>query len=320
MSDPRDLDTAEFEVPILSNATKFEPPISSRVRLEFGSATHKGLVRSKNEDSYLIYRVGRYWEKLTTTLNPDELPGRIEETGYTLAVADGMGGMAGGEVASSTALRLIANLVLRAARWAKKLDNPETRDSEIKEAMVRAETYFRTVDDWLVQYAEIYPALKGMGTTLTSAYVFGKDLFTLHVGDSRAYLLRKDDLSLLTRDQTVAQQLADRGVIKQDEVESHFLRHTLTSCLGGRGGEIDLEVRHYQLLDNDRLLLCTDGLTDMVPHTRISETLQLTLDAQQACDTLVATALEEGGRDNVTALVANYHCPENSSNPEPSNP
>jgi PPM family protein phosphatase len=225
MPDDEDLDTGEFEIPTTSVWLKFPEAISSKVRLDFGTATHPGKQRNKNEDAYIIYRTGRYWERVQTSIKPDELPELVEEIGYAMAVADGIGGSAAGDVASNFALRCIANLVLQSARWGKKLDNPATRDFEIEEAIKRVERYFRKTDEALMQYAEAFPKLKGMGTTVTGAYIFGTDLFTIHVGDSRAYLYRGNHLYQLTKDQTFAQFLADVGDVSQEEVPNHNLRH-----------------------------------------------------------------------------------------------
>ena len=168
---------------------------------------------------------------------------------------------------------------------------------------------FNRLDDALLEHSEAYPRLKGMGTTLTGAYSFGEDLFILHIGDSRAYLLRKSNLKRLTRDQTVAQALADAGAIPPEEVSTHRLRHTLTSCLGGEARKIQMEVRHLRLIDGDRLLLCSDGLTDMMSDQEIAEVMQITEGSDEACQNLVNLALKKGGQDNVTVVLARYSIP-----------
>ncbi len=282
------------------------PSVSSRVKLDIGIVTHRGKVRSQNEDAYIVYQTGRYWEHLQSSLEPGEVPGRVDEKSYVLAVADGIGGRKGGEVASNLALRIIVNLILKTGKYAAKLDNPETRNQEIQAAMARAQDFFLRADQELLKYAENHPAVQGMGTTLTSAYVFGQDLFTMHVGDSRAYLLRNGKLYRLTKDQTFAQALVDAGTLTPEEGERHFFRHTLTSCLGGKGGKVDLEIHHYQLFDQDLILICTDGLTDMVSESEIVTICSKESNAQSKCDRLLDQALQAGGKDNITAIVAGY--------------
>ena len=309
MRSASDANTVIMELPLMD---PFQPPraFSSLVGIDFGAMTHAGNVRPNNEDAYIIYRSGRYWEKLKTSLEAGDLPERSDEMGYGMAIADGMGGAAAGEVASSMAIRILVSLILNAAKWALKLDNPETRVEELQDVKERAEAYFQTVDDTLMEYAEAYPRLKGMGTTLTGAYSFGDDLFILHIGDTRAYLFRQGNLKRLTRDQTMAQALVDSGAIPAEEASTHRLRHTLTSCLGGESRKIQMEIRHLRLIEGDRLLLCSDGLTDMVSEAEVTEVMRATEGSEEACRSLVNLALEKGGKDNVTVLLARYAIPQ----------
>ncbi|HET6267094.1 MAG TPA: protein phosphatase 2C domain-containing protein [Acidobacteriota bacterium] len=309
MKDPRDLDTADYEFPAVTVPLHPPVPFSSLVKIDFGACTNMGNVRKNNEDAYLICRTGRYWERLHTNLGESELPDRFDENGYAMAVADGMGGAVGGEIASSMTLRLCVSLTLNAAKWALKLDNPETRDYEIQKTMERCEAYFRKVDQLLTQQVDANPWLKGMGTTLTGAYSTGDDLFVIQIGDSRAYLSRRGHLQRLTHDHTVAQLLADMGDITPDQVATHQLRHTLTSSLGGREGKVKIDVQHLQLIQDDRLLLCSDGLTEMVRDEIIAEVMSKDLPAQTICQELVDRALQAGGEDNVTVAMARYSIP-----------
>jgi protein phosphatase len=297
-----------MELPLI-DSLQSPLPFSSIVRIDFGAMTHVGNVRSNNEDSYIIYRSGRYWEKVKTSLEAGDLPDRSDEMGYGMAVADGVGGSAAGEVASSMAIRVLVNLILNAAKWALKLDNPETREAEVQDVKERAEAYFQKVDTALLEHAEAYPRLKGMGTTLTGAYSFGDDVFILHIGDTRAYLFRQGNLKRLTHDQTMAQALADAGAISPEEVSAHRLRHTLTSCLGGESAKIQMVVRHLRLKDGDRLLLCSDGLTDMISESEVAEVMRATEASDEACQTLVNLALQKGGADNITVVLARYSIP-----------
>jgi PPM family protein phosphatase len=301
-------DTLIMEFPLMD---PLQPPrpFSSLVEIDFGATTHAGNVRPRNEDAYIIYRSGRYWEKMQTSLDAGDLPDRSDEMAYGMAVADGVGGSNAGDIASSMAIRVMVSLLLNAAKWALKLDNPETREVELQDVIARAETYFEKVDGALLQHAEAYPRLTGMGTTLTGAYSFGDDLFILHIGDTRAYLFRQGKLKRLTHDHTMAQALADAGAISEEEVSTHRLRHTLTSCLGGESAKIAMEVRHLRLMHGDRVLLCSDGLSDTVTQTEIAEVMQSTEGSPEAGQALVNMALAKGGTDNVTVVLARYAIP-----------
>ncbi|PWT90264.1 MAG: hypothetical protein C5B54_07485 [Acidobacteria bacterium] len=310
MNNWTNLDTAEFNPPALLDLESSSHPLSSAVTLQIAASTHIGKVRTNNEDAYLVYKIGRYWEKLNTSLAPQDLPDHVEEKAYALAVADGIGGSSGGEIASKMALRVIVNLVLNSPKWSLKLDHPTKREQEIQEGMQRAEIYFKKADEVLTQYTEAYPRLKGMGTTLTGAYVFGRDLITLHVGDSRAYLFRNGNLYQLTEDQTMANFLYKMGQINEKQAASHKLRHTLMSCLGGQEGKISMETNHYELYDGDRLLLCTDGLTEMVSSEKITEFLRNEKPTpKEDCEQLVDAALSAGGKDNITVILGRYSAP-----------
>ncbi|HEY8503769.1 MAG TPA: protein phosphatase 2C domain-containing protein [Gemmataceae bacterium] len=301
-------DTTPYAIPWTA---PLEPPhpFSSRVRVEVGAVSDIGKVRALNEDAFLVYRLGRYLEPLGTNLPPGSLPERFDETGYILAVADGMGGHAAGDVASRLALRAGINLVLWAVKWALKLDHPAEGDAEVREASDRVSTYFRQINQTLTQEGQKDPRLYGMGTTLTVAYTVGNDLFVFHVGDSRAYLYRGGRLRRLTPDDTVAQALVNLGELSPEEAARHHMRHVLTQVLGGRGGDVKAHIHHQHLADGDRLLLCTDGLTDLVADAEIAAGLASYPSPDDACKVLLAQALDRGGKDNVTIVLARYAIP-----------
>src|SRR5262245_9359142 len=256
-------DTAEY--PIGSGAQVPTPePISARVRAEFGAASHPGLTRPTNEDSFLVGRMERTLQTLATNLPPGYGPERFDEVAYGMLVADGLGGMGGGEVASRLAIATFVNLVLHTPDLIMRVGNDET-----DRVMDRIVERYRKVGAALAERAAEDAALTQMATTLTLACSTGEELFVGHVGDSRAYLLRGADLIRLTRDHTFAQELADAGMITQHEVERHRLRHVLTRALGPKGKEAQVEVIRLGLRDGDVLLLCTDGLTGMVDEFAI---------------------------------------------------
>jgi len=172
------------------------------------------------------------------------------------------------------------------------------------------EGYYSGVHDALTKQAQSEPGLAGMGTTMTLAYSSCSDLFIAHAGDSRACLYRGGHLHMLTHDHTLAQELADRGDIAPEAVSRHRFRNILTNVVGGHSGPVETDLQHLQLIDKDRLLLCSDGLTDMVEDSDIAGVLGRTEDSGAACRELVDLALEAGGRDNVTVVLARYSFPE----------
>jgi PPM family protein phosphatase len=297
-------DTGEYRTPI--PATGCEPPVpfSSLVRADIAALSHAGKVRPNNEDHYLVARTGRSLEVLRTNLPEGDLPVRAEETGYGVVVADGMGGEEGGEVASRMAIRTLFNLVCHTPDWILRFD-----DERSEETLRRASDHYRKIDVAISELAEGDPKLSRMGTTMTLAYSVGAELLVVNAGDSRAYLFRSGQLRQLTRDHTVAQKLVERGEITKEEAAATRLRHVLTSALGRTGGDVGVDVQRLTLADGDCLLLCTDGLTDMVADEQIAEELGRSRTSDETCQSLVERALERGGKDNVTVVVARYRFP-----------
>jgi PPM family protein phosphatase len=275
--------------------------LSSMVTVDFGALSHMGLVRTNNEDHYLVARLGRSLEALMTNVPADVLPAQLAEYGYGMLVADGMGGAAAGEVASRMAVSLLVSVIADTAKWGRRID-----EAEAKALMERLTGYYSQIHSTLNRRAETEPALAGMGTTLTVAYSFCSDLFVAHVGDSRAYLFRHGRLFRLTHDHTLAQHLMDQGIVPPEEIAGHRYRHILTNVLGGDSGSVDTEIQHFRLADRDRLLLCSDGLTDMLPDGAIAEVLCRVQASGDTARELVDRALAAGGEDNVTVVVAKY--------------
>jgi serine/threonine protein phosphatase PrpC len=234
------------------------------MRFRVGARTDVGRVREGNEDSYMVH-----------------------EPLY--AVADGMGGHQGGEVASNLALQALERI---AEEPAPDGDSAPQLAEVVREA-----------NRLVLQRASGDPALAGMGTTLTAVLAgTGGRVHVAHVGDSRAYLLRNGELTQLTRDQTVVQRLVDEGRITQQEAEIHPQRSILTNALGV-DREIQVDEAAYELTPGDRLLLCSDGLSGMVPEDEIRRILREREDPQAACDALVEAANAAGGQDNITVVI-----------------
>ena len=276
-------------------------PYASAVRVDAAGLTDKGRVRHDNQDHFLVARVGRSLDTLLTSLPDGELPTRFDEMGYVMMVADGMGGHVGGEVASRVAISTLVNIVLDVPDWIMKLD-----DDAAQEVMRRAVGYYQKIDSTLADLAKSDPDLRGMGTTMTICYAIAQDMFVSHVGDSRAYLFRDGKLRQLTRDHTHVQRLLDGGMITREEAATHRLRHVLTNAIGGGERSVDVDVTRLPLVDGDRVVLCSDGLTEVVDNDTIAGVLGRGEAPEVVCKTLVDLALEGGGPDNVTVVSARF--------------
>ena len=280
-------------------------PFSSLVDVDVFAISDQGRVRKNNEDHYLVVRGGRSLETVFSNLAKNQPGDRFEETAYAMVVADGVGGEAAGEVASEEAIFGLLDLSLRTPDWQFRW-GPVQKNT----VMWRMQDRFRLVNAALVQQATAHAALRGMCTTMTAALSHGKDLIICHIGDSRAYLFRRGRLEQLTRDHTLAEHLLDDGVNPQDDHLLRELRTVLMKALGANESECQPDVHDYLLEDGDQLLLCTDGLTDMVDNTKIESVLGEENSAQSATRSLIDLALRNGGRDNVTVIVARYSIPQ----------
>lgn len=270
--------------------------------VDLGAATHQGHVREKNEDSYLIIRFGRSLQRLATNLDEHLLEQNYSISGYGMLVADGMGGMAGGEVASRLALSTLIELVVDTADWTLGLK----RHRDVKTVLQRMTQRFFRIDEILKEEASSDESLNGMGTTLTVAATLENDLVLGHVGDSRAYLLRGDNFKQLTTDHTLAQALIDAGVANSDDPAPRSVRHVLTAAIGSLDEGFEPQVQRFTLRAGDQLLLCTDGLTEMLHDEIIAGVLREAKSARSACQHLIELALGAGGLDNITVVLARF--------------
>jgi protein phosphatase len=175
--------------------------------------------------------------------------------------------------------------------------------------MRRMTDRFRQIDNDLREEGDKDRALYGMGTTLTAAASLGTELFVSHIGDSRAYLLRGAKLHQLTKDHTLAQALIEAGLAGAEDTSTQAMRHVLTAALGSTGKRTDPQVQRFHLSDGDQLLLCTDGLTEMVADDNIASLLLQAKSAETACQGLLDLALAGGGKDNITVVLARYRFP-----------
>jgi PPM family protein phosphatase len=235
------------------------------MRLVFAAATDVGRMRKNNEDSYLSSQP-------------------------VAAVADGMGGHSAGEVASAIAIEELAALRNRGP-W----ENETAATDDLKQAILRANRRIR-------ETAARDRKLNGMGTTLVALLEDGDMVHVANVGDSRGYLLRQGELSQVTVDHSLVQELVDDGRLSPEDAERHPQRSVITRALG-IDREVEFDLFTYKLQVGDRLLLCSDGLSDVVEPAQIRKVLLRVPNAQRAARELVTVANEQGGPDNITVIV-----------------
>lgn len=279
------------------------PQVSARpvkVTVDVGAETHQGKVRENNEDNFLVAKLAKSMRICRTSLPEDWSTRFSDEEGYLLVVADGMGGVAGGEKASRVAVETIEGFVLNVVKWFLRFDDDNAvLVGELKNAFQRA-------DANVIERARNDPRLWGMGTTLTMAYSVGTELYVVHAGDSRAYLLRDGEFRQVTSDHTLVNLLVQGGTITPEAARTHSRRNVVTNVIGGPSEGVHTEIHKVALQDGDVLLLCSDGLTEPVDDDKIAAILTQQADPEIACQKLVQAALDGGAPDNVTAVVARY--------------
>jgi protein phosphatase len=235
--------------------------------------TDAGHHRQRNEDNYYI--------------SPDN---------RVLVVADGMGGASGGELASKTAVKAIENL------WSKN-PPPNTNEAELK-AWVDLAVSEANKQVWTS--AKEDPAVRGMGTTLVLAVQSDSDYMQIaHVGDSRCYRLRKGQLSLLTNDHSVVQEMVRAGRLTQEQARVNPYKNLITRCLG-HDAQVEIEQTKADIQNNDWIILCSDGLSTVLRDEEIQSAVDTSPNVQESCDQLVKQTLAGGAPDNVTVIVARF--------------
>ncbi|MGE3314833.1 MAG: PP2C family serine/threonine-protein phosphatase [Planctomycetaceae bacterium] len=292
-------ETAEFARGDAFSANFFVPP-TAPVAVTYGGGTNVGKVRENNEDHFAVIRRVRAHEAMLTNLEPGALA-PSEDEAFCFIVADGMGGAAAGEWASRLALQRVWDLAGQASSWLMKF-----RDIGGNQVRERISAFVTELHQTLRDYGNNDPKLAGMGTTWTSAYSMGWNLLVVHLGDSRAYLYRGGELKQLTKDHTLAQMLIDKGVAPE---ETRRVRHILINSLTATDQQAIPDVEHVPLQSGDQILLCSDGLTDLLEDAEIAEVLGINVGPQSKADALIDLALAGGGKDNVTAVVAEFRDP-----------
>ena len=253
------------------------------MRIESSVITHVGLIRSNNEDNYYVN--GKY--KSDRTAAAEGYTDVTQRKAHIYAVCDGMGGENFGELASMIAVKTLAVY----------------QETDLRDTVME---YIKRTNYYICKEIEKYDGLR-IGTTVALLYIYNNRAVSYNVGDSRVYLLRKGDLYLMSVDHTEAQDMVDMGLISEDEAETHASKNKLTQHLGIFTDELIIEPYvsdEVKLKKNDILLVCSDGLSDMVNNDEIREIMSMEgASTAEIAKTLAATAQANGGRDNTTIIV-----------------
>jgi serine/threonine protein phosphatase PrpC len=247
------------------------------VEVKTAGLTHVGRQRQHNEDSFLV-----------------------ENTARLFLVADGMGGHAAGEIASRIAVDSISEFILHT----KEDDGtwPHAYDEQFKRSTNRLMAAVRMANTRVLEAMRKDARLRGMGTTVVAAIADGDVMSFAHVGDSRAYLIRDNALTRITNDHSWVFEQVQAGMLTEAEAEKHPLRNVITRALGG-ALQVNPDASEIQARPGDMFLLCSDGLTGMVPEDEILRIVTENADPVVACQKLIDDANERGGLDNITAIL-----------------
>lgn len=289
------------------HSPRFEfPPASAYVEATFGAKQRRGQHRAVNEDHYLVVELGRHQETLLTSLTGSEIPERFEEFGHAILVADGAGPYGSGETVSRLALTTLNHLMVQFGKWNLRID-----DQIAQEIMQRAERFYQQLNTAISEGNRT--AGPRSQTTLTAVFGAGRDLFFAHVGHSRAYLYRDQLLMRLTRDHTVASGARPVSMAPLIDVSASAvdLTHIITNSLGAIGSGPRIDIERFRILDGDRVLVCSNGLTDAIHGDFIATVLSSNLSPEEQAGRLIAAAEEADARDDATAIVAHYRIPGN---------
>ncbi len=260
--------------------------------IAFGQ-TDLGLLRHNNEDSFLAL-------DLTSGLAAPTLPALnhvVGEKGSLFLVADGMGGAEAGEVASRMAVEVVSQLVSEQLSKVPVLNRAAFVEI-LKESVRQANLA-------IYQESRNNKTQRGMGTTLTAAGVFDAAVFFAQVGDSRGYLMRNSSIAQMTQDQSLVARLVASGELTPEQAKDHPRRNVILQALGPQE-DVDVAVSFADLKRDDRVILCSDGLSGKIDNEELKEVLNSFPDPQAACQRLVDIARERGGEDNITVIIVKF--------------
>ncbi len=256
------------------------------IQVSVSARTDTGMVRKGNEDAFLIADLtsGNFG------LGPDMKTHQIGARGSLMIVSDGMGGAAAGEIASEIAVKTVRESLMAA---------PEDLDvcEQLKAATEKANAQIR-------KYAAQDPQLRGMGATLTAVLIQQATAYIAQVGDSRAYLVRGGTIKQLTKDQSLVQAMIDSGSIAADQADL-FPQNIITQALGV-ATSLEVPISSIELVQDDTLLVCSDGLSQKVKDEEMVDLVRQATDLTSLCRSLVGLANQRGGEDNITVIAATF--------------
>ena len=236
--------------------------------------TDRGKVRAENQDSFVIESIER-------------------RDCVAVVLCDGMGGASAGSIASTLASKTYMNYLVDRI-MASRAKNPD-----VKRHMINA---CKKANDIVYSYSRFNTDYAGMGTTMVAATVIGGNAVVANVGDSRAYVISKKKITQLTRDHSYVQELVDKGIISPEKAKSHPKRNVILQALGSEDG-VSCDIFTHKLARGERLLLCSDGLTNMLSDHEILEAARSNKTCENLCKKLIELALEAGANDNVTVVA-----------------
>ncbi|HJV48536.1 MAG TPA: protein phosphatase 2C domain-containing protein [Geothrix sp.] len=266
--------------------------------IDYAAITHPGKVRKNNEDAYLLSAL----DGEEPIINGPARSLKVGDAGLLVAVADGMGGAAAGEVASREGLAALALFLF--GHWGR-LTSGKAVEAELQKAL---EIAVEQASDAVLRYSDDDRTARGMGSTLTAAIIWRGCAYIAQIGDSRAYLLREGLLHQITEDQTLVNDLVAQGSLTREQARTHPQRNMITQALGSPQ-PLRVVLLRLSLRRGDRLLCCSDGLHGEVSDGRIQEVLNQGLSPRRSLELLVEDALAHGGRDNITGVVLSLNDP-----------
>ena len=280
------------------------PDAEGRLQPVIFGQTDTGCVRVNNEDQFLVAQLERALVVQQSGFPIDDGKRLADAPSWLLMVADGMGGPDAGELASSVAIDAMTHYAFTMMPWigaASRTDSAALATG-LRDAVIATQERVRAV-------AERKGVSGALGTTFTMAYVAWPQCVLVHVGDSRAYLMRQDELFRLTKDHNLAQSMVERGVLTEEEARTSRFSSVLTNALGGSSNDLHVELNHFELQVGDRMLLCTDGLYGELGDSSIGSALAACVRpalTPLCVQSLIDRARKAGGGDNVTAVLASF--------------
>jgi len=271
------------------------------MNVELHAKSDVGRVRRGNEDNFLVLELSKQqtWTATDGSAVLKELANfELGQKGLVLVVSDGMGGALAGDVASRMAVDSVRDMILGTGS-----QEGCDQDTPLVDCLKSATVYANLA---IHHKSQEDSRCAGMGATFTGAAVHGDLLDLVQVGDSRGYLIRKDQIRLATKDQSLVQQLVDVGQISEAEAETHMFRNVILQALGAQGDVTPVTGR-IRLRKGDMLLLCSDGLSGKLRAEDIQNIVASNPNLAKACDELIAEANNRGGEDNITVILARFN-------------